>query len=389
MDARMLTLARQIVTYSIAVAPGENVLIESWDSADEITCALVEEIARAGGRPVVVREDARVRRALLLGLTKPSAELLAQLELERIQKMQAFISIRKSENVFEYSGLPPENVALYQLATAESRRHRMLRTKWCVLKFPCPSMAQMFHMGTGEFESFYYNAMLLDYQKMSQRAEPLMELMKRTDRVHIKAADTDISFSIKGCKGGPAFLNDTGNGRMNLPDGEVGGGVVKDSVNGVIHYNLPTTYNGIAFSSIRFEVAEGKIVKATCSDPARQQDLTHILDTDPDARYFGEFSLGINPAIHCAVGDILFDEKMWGTFHFTPGHTPSAIHWDMVLSQKAEDGGGEIWFDGLLIRKDGYFLPEPLLPLNPERLLPEIQNQHPGIALKTAQNSLE
>lgn len=349
-------------------------MIETWSGAEDLALCLVEEVQAAGGVPVVDIENARIRRAQLLGMTEEAAGVLAALELERIQKMQGYIAVRAIPNNFEYRDVGSGGLAFYERAMAEARYHRKRHTKWCSLKYPGPAMAQKFGMSTAGFEDFYFSAMLLDYKRMTELAQPLVDLVRRTDRVEVKTPKTDISFSIKGCKPEkPSFPNDTGNGRLNLPDGEIGCGVVKESVNGYICYNTPTVYNDIPFSGIAFTVESGRITGACCDDPRSIPGLNAILDTDEGARYFGEFSLGINPVIDKAVGDILFDEKMWGTMHFTPGHSPSAIHWDMVLSHRKEDGGGEIWFDGALIRKDGEFVPEILQPLNRENMLKEIR----------------
>jgi aminopeptidase len=251
-DPRLLQLARQIVTYAVDVQRGEKVLIESWTGAEELTLLVIEEVYRRGGLPVVDYENARGRRAQLLGMTEDAARALAEIELERIKKVQCYINLRAIENNFEYTDVPAEKNGVYDRAMGEARNYRKRNTKWCSLKCPGPAMAQKFGMSTNGFTDFYFDAMLLDYARMTELATPLMDFVKRTDRVHVKAADTDISFSIKGCKPDtPSFPNDTGNGRLNLPDGEMGCGVVKESVNGYIHYNTPTVYNDIPFSGLR------------------------------------------------------------------------------------------------------------------------------------------
>jgi len=191
--------------------------------------------------------------------------------------------------------------------------------------------------------------------------------MSKADRVHLKSPGTDLQFSIKGIGAKPC------EGTRNIPDGEVFSCPVKNSVNGTIQFNTPTIYAGTKFENIRLEFSQGRIVKATGSNEKR---LNEILDTDAGARYIGEFSLGFNPHIQNPMCDILFDEKIAGSLHFTPGQAyedcdngnRSAVHWDMVLIQRPEWGGGEVWFDGELIRKDGLFLPKDLRGLNPDKL---------------------
>jgi aminopeptidase len=228
-------------------------------------------------------------------------------------------------------------------------------------------MAQMANMSTEGFEDFYFNVCNLDYAKLSKAMEPLVELMEATDRVRITGKETDLTFSIKGL---PAIKCD---GHRNIPDGEVFTAPVRESVNGVITFNTPALYEGFTFERVRLEFQDGKIVNATAND---QKRLERILDTDEGARYIGEFALGLNPHILNPMKDTLFDEKISGSFHFTPGScydecdngNKSAIHWDLVFIQRPEYGGGEIYFDDRLIRKDGRFVLPALEPLNPENL---------------------
>jgi aminopeptidase len=228
-------------------------------------------------------------------------------------------------------------------------------------------MALQGSMSTTAFEDFFFDVCCLDYAKMSRAMDPLKELMERTDRVRLVARDTDISFSIKGL---PAIKCD---GQLNIPDGEIFSAPVKNSVNGRITFNTPALYNGFVYENISFLFKDGKIVEAT----SNATDMTNeVLDTDEGARYVGEFSLGVNPFITRAMKDTLFDEKITGSIHFTPGNAydecnngnKSAIHWDLVLIMTPEYGGGEIWFDGVLIRKDGRFTLPELQALNPENL---------------------
>jgi aminopeptidase len=236
-----------------------------------------------------------------------------------------------------------------------------------VLRWPTPSMAQAAGMSTEAFENLYFDVCTMDYARMGRAMAPLEKLMRKTDRVHLKGPGTDLTFSIKGigakmCKGD-----------RNIPDGEVFSCPVKTSVNGSIQFNTPTLYSGTKFENVRLELNDGKIVKAAANNNKR---LNEILDTDPGARYIGEFSLGFNPYILNPMCDILFDEKIAGSLHFTPGQAyeecnngnRSAVHWDMVLIQRPEWGGGEVWFDGKLIRKDGIFQTKELGGLNPQNL---------------------
>ena len=245
---------------------------------------------------------------------------------------------------------------------------RCNHTKWSVLRYPNDAMAQLAGMSTEEYEDFYFRACLVDYDKMGRAMEPLQKWMARTDKVHILGPGTDLTFSIKGI---PSFGM---HGNRNIPDGEIYTSPVRESVNGRITYNCPSPYDGFLFRDVCLEFRDGKIVEATSNNTPY---MNEIFDIDEGARYVGEFAFGVNPVITKPIGDILFDEKIAGSFHLTPGNSydnasngnHSAVHWDLIQIQTPEYGGGEIWFDDVLIRKDGLFVPEELQCLNPENLL--------------------
>jgi aminopeptidase len=268
------------------------------------------------------------------------------------------------------SDVPADKQKIYEQTVWEKvhRQVRIRKTRWCVLRWPAASMAQMAEMSTETFEDFYFNVCTLDYARMSRAMRPLKKLMERTNRVRLRGpADTDLSFSIKGI---PAICCD---GKVNIPDGEVFTAPVRQSVNGVIRFNCPTIYRGVTHNDVRLVFRQGKIIEASSSSTVK---LNEVLNTDPGARYVGEFAIGFNPYCLKPMKDILFDEKIAGSIHFTPGAcydeasngNHSAIHWDLVMRQTPEVGGGEVWFDGKLIRKNGRFVVSQLKGLNPENL---------------------
>jgi aminopeptidase len=366
-DPRYTKLARLLVNYSTALKKGDRVLLDMVDVPDEFTVELIRAARAAGATPLVETRHTRVGRELLLHTDENHATLARDFEMFRMKKMQAYIALRGADNMNENSDVPGERMKLYSKVMRPVLDYRVNKTRWCVLRWPSPSMAQAAGMSTEAFENLYFEVCTMDYAKMGRAMLPLEKLMARTDRVHLKGPGTDLAFSIKGigakmCKGD-----------RNIPDGEVFSCPVKNSVNGVIQFNTPTLYSGTKFENVRLELNDGKIVGATANNTKR---LNEILDTDAGARYIGEFSLGFNPHIQNPMCDILFDEKIAGSLHFTPGQAyedcgngnKSAIHWDMVLIQRKNWGGGEVWFDGKLIRKDGIFLPKELKPLNPQNL---------------------
>jgi len=368
-DPRMMKLADVLVGYSTGLKEGETIYVEAFDIPEEMVEVLVDRIYKAGGIPLISQKSNRVLRRIYRGATEEAMKLIGEVEMEKMKRADAYIGMRGSYNITEHSDVPEEKWDLYKKYWWEPVhiRWRVPKTRWVVLRWPTPSMAQQAEMSTEAFEEFFFRTCTMDYSKMSAAMDALKDLMERTDEVVIKGPGTDIRFSIKDI---PVIKAD---GHLNLPDGEVFTAPVKDSVEGVISYNAPTVYQGKIFTDVRLRFKEGKIVEATASDTA---SLNKILDTDEGARYTGEFAIGLNPYITRPMKDILFDEKIAGSIHLTPGNAyenafngnRSRVHWDLVLIQTKEWGGGEIYFDGELIRKDGLFVIEELLPLNPENL---------------------
>ena len=366
-DPRYKKLAKLLVDYSTELKKGDRVLLDLIDVPDEFSIELLRSARAAQATPLVEVRHTRITREILLGTNDRHAAVVRDIEMFRMKKVQAYIAIRGSANVSEASDVPGDRMALYSKTLRPVLNYRVNKTRWVVLRWPTPSMAQSANMSTEAFEDFYFDVCTMDYRKMARAMVPLQKRMKKADHVRLKAPGTDLTFSLKGIGAQPCV------GLRNVPDGEVFSCPVKDSVNGVIQFNTPTLYSGAKFENVRLELSNGRIIKATSSNTKR---LNEILDTDAGARYIGEFSLGFNPYILQPMCDTLFDEKIAGSLHFTPGQAyevcdngnRSAVHWDMVLIQRKEWGGGEVWFDGELIRKDGRFAPKDLRPLNPENL---------------------
>ncbi|HEX7078152.1 MAG TPA: aminopeptidase [Candidatus Eisenbacteria bacterium] len=368
-DPRSRQLAKTIVRHSCRLERGETVLIEAFDVADGLIHDLVDEAFAAGAIPLVyLRDNALIRRILLHGNDAQLAKQ-AEIELFQMKQAQAYVGIRASENVAELADVPPAHMALQAklLWKPVHSDYRVPKTKWVVLRYPNPAMAQLANMSTEAFERFYYDVCCVDYERMEAAIRPLRALMERTDRVRLTAPGTDLHFSVKGI--GVVSCH----GDKNIPDGECYTAPVRDSVEGTLAYNTPTLYQGTSFRDVRLTFERGRIVKAE-GNPADR--LNQILDQDEGARYVGEFSLGFNPKILHPMNDALFDEKIAGSLHFTPGQAyeqadngnRSQVHWDMVLIQRPDYGGGDVWFDDTLIRKDGRFVVKDLLGLNPEAL---------------------
>ena len=368
MDTRINKLAELLVNYSCDVQQGDKVLIDyEGDCCKNLVRQLIKNIYKRGGLPYVNIKDSAITREILLECSEEQLKFMNDYQLAQMKGMQGYIAIRAGANTSELSDVPSEKLNMYYKLTGPVLDYRVNETKWVVLRYPNSSMAQLANSSLEAFEDFYFNVCTLDYKKMSDAMDALVNLMNRTDKVRIKGPGTDLSFSIKDI---PAVKC---GGERNIPDGEVYTAPVKDSMNGTISYNTPSEEQGFTYENIVFEIKDGKIVNATANDNQRINDL---LDTDEGARYFGEFALGVNPYILEPMKDTLFDEKICGSFHLTPGASyedapngnKSAVHWDLVMIQRAEYGGGEIYFDDVLIRKDGIFVVPELECLNPENL---------------------
>ncbi|MHC5023051.1 MAG: aminopeptidase [Planctomycetota bacterium] len=370
-DPRYRTLARLLVEHSTRLQADEHILIEAFDAPEAMVIALVEAARAAGGHPHVALRRSRVMRALQRDAADANLEVWADCDRHRMTRMDAYLGLRGSENVSEFSDIDDEqmkrNARLYQKPVHFEQR--INHTRWCVLRWPTPSMAQLAQMSTEAFEDFYFDVCTLDYARMAVAAAPLAERMRQADRVHIEGpGDTDLRFSIRDIPVVPCT------GEMNIPDGECFTAPVRDSINGVIHFNTPTLYNGVTFENVRLVFEDGRVVEATADQNGDRIDA--ILDTDEGGRYTGEFAIGFHPLVTSPMKDILFDEKIAGSLHLTPGRAyedadngnRSEIHWDLVLIQRPEYGGGLIRFDDEVIRSDGLFVPENLQALNPDAL---------------------
>ena len=368
-DPRNVKLAQLIVDHSTRVKPGEVVLIESFDLAEGLVLDLVDAVHAARGTPLAFLRGNAVNRSLMRQGSESYFKLQAEIELFQMQKADVYVGLRAAHNGSELADVPPDQMAMYTrlLVQPVHLDYRVNHTRWVVLRYPNAAMAQSANMSTEQFEDFYYRVCTLDYGRMAEAIVPLKQRMDRTDAVRITGPGTDLTFSIKGIGAVPC------EGRRNLPDGECFTAPVRDSVNGAIRYNTPSLYLGTTFEGLSFTFQDGRIVAARGNPQAR---LDALLDTDEGARYVGEFSLGFNPYVMHPMKDTLFDEKIAGSLHFTPGQAyatadngnRSQIHWDLVLIQRPEYGGGEVWFDGEPVRKDGRFVAKELEGLNPERL---------------------
>ena len=369
-DERVVKLASNLLNYSTELKKGQTIIIEGSADAKDLIIELVKQTYAIGGYPFVRLSNDQIAREVLLGVSEEYSTLAANYARPLFEDAHAYIGIGVSNNVFETADVPVEKKNIHTKFYGKPI-HIDIRVKkgnWAILRYPNASMAQLAQTSLESFTDFYYKVCNLDYAKMHKAMESLKKVMEKTDKVRIVAPDTDLTFSLKGQS---AVIC---SGRHNIPDGEVFTSPVRESVNGKIRFNIPSLCKGVVHYDVVLEFKNGKVIKESSSNtPALQNELNQ----DEGSRYVGEFAFGVNPHISKPMYDTLFDEKMRGSIHMALGSSypdafngnKSQIHWDIIQSHEPEFGGGEVWFDDFLIRKDGKFLTKELQVLNPENLV--------------------
>lgn len=366
-DERLELLAQKVLESSVKLKCGEKAYLD-FTGVETLPFlnACIRVIAQMGGVPYPVFKTDEMWSDFLGNASVPAIQKYSESYARLMAEMDVCIRVVGSDNPYDMSALPEQGRLAYQKIFMDKvhMKIRIPNTRWCILRYPNPARAALAGMSTTAYEDFFFQSCLLDYRQMDAAMEPLVELMNRTDKVRIIAPGTDLSFSIRGIPASKCA------GNRNLPDGEVFTAPVLNSVEGKVAFNTQTKMNGVIFKNITLEFEKGKVIRA--SSLMNNRELQAILDLDEGARYTGEFAFGINPYILRETGENLFDEKINGSFHMALGNSipssdngnRSSIHWDLVQIQTESCGGGEIYFDGQLIRKNGKFVPDSLQGLN-------------------------
>jgi len=365
-------LARQFMRNAVQVRAGDNVWIEyRGPKAHPLAQACSADVLAAGATPHMVDSGSAAINAEVGPMSAEQIAAFGVALLERMKTMQGYIRIDDDADQSKLT-LSDDVRTLYKQAIGPMTAHRVNTTRWLVTVAPTEEFAAACGMTFPQFEEFYRDVCLIDYGTMTEAVKPLERLMTvgKTCRIVSPKQETDLTMSIDGIGATPCT------GANNIPDGECFTAPVRDSVNGTIKFG-PSNYDGQRFAFIKLTFKNGRIETAEAENAERTAMLNQMLDTDPGARYIGEFSLNFNPYVKHPTGSILFDEKIDGGIHMAAGRAyegitdngnRSAVHWDMVHIQRPDYGGGEVWIDGQLIRKDGRFVLPELEGLNPEQL---------------------
>jgi aminopeptidase len=364
-DPRIDKMARIVTKHALKVQPGDKVLIDATDECDEFIIAALEAVSDAGGISYTQHQSLQVRRAWLMGATTEQFDLWCDQQIGLRKQMDCIISLRAQDNSTELTDVPSETLRAYSnLNMKMGLEARKPGRRSTVIRYPSRSLAQQCEMSLEGFTDFFYKVCGMNFEVLHREMVPLKDAVDAADQVRIVAPDTDLSFSINDLECGISA------GTWNIPDGETAMGIVRESVNGRIAYNIPSNHQGFIYRDIALTFKDGKVIGVEAEEKAR---VEAILDTDGGARYIGEFAIGVNPYLTHYMIDTLFDEKMAGSLHFTPAGIDddgnrSYVHWDIIQSHLDHYGGGEIYFDGKLWRKNGMFTDEKLSGLNPDAL---------------------
>jgi len=363
-DPRIDKLADLLVHYSTEVKAKQKVLIQGELGGEPLMAAVFRKCLAAGAYPFVVPYTSDWVTSILKYASPEQFGPVYEPFKRMYETYDVRIRILGETNTKELSQFDPDKVSkLYEVYGKDLRivldREAKGEMKWVGTLFPTNGYAQDANMSLSQYEDFVYDACMPDaddpvgyWKNIAARQDKAIAWLKGKKHVHVTAPGTDLELSIEG----RPFINCAS--KVNVPDGEIFTSPVENSANGYVHYSFPTLHEGFEVSGIRLEFKDGKVVNASADK--NEDFLIKKLDTDPGARYLGEFAIGTNERIDRFTGQILFDEKIGGSFHMAVGHgypeskseNDSAIHWDMICDLRK---GGRITVDGELFYKNGKF----------------------------------
>lgn len=364
MNSETSKFIRKILLFSLELKKGDKIYIDiNGDASEQLQEYLFRQIINLGCLPKINVTTTHNYIQLVNKGDKEYFEYLYLTEKTNLELMDAYLNIKIDTNKFNYKELNKKNLELYYELYHLPKLIEASKKKWLVTELPTDSMAQFSELSTNQLRKIFFNASNIDFTKYDSELSYLKRLLDNTENIRVTGTNTNLSFSKKNIK---SFICD---GKSNLPDGEIFTAPIKESLEGYISFNLPTSFMGIRYNNIYLEFNKGRVVNYKSDN---NEALGSLLNKDEGSCYIGEFGIGFNPYIYKPMQNTLFDEKMAGSLHLAIGQSyemannenSSSIHVDFILCQLKEFGGGEIYFDNNLIRKDGYFTPIELNRLN-------------------------
>lgn len=363
MDYKNRELARQIANVSLRIEPGTKVYLK-YKSGDSIPLVklIIEEISAKGGVVFPVKYDKELEDFLMSTHTTNSIDAIMQKSCFENGFFDVFISLGSND---DFVKTPKSNLdVLDELKRMKMSLETMKDGKqWLLLNYPSIVDSNNLGMSYEDYYRYAMDAMTYDFSDMLDSVESLRVMMNEAKMVRIVGDNVNLSFNKEGIPAVSLL------GNVNLPDGEIYTSPIRTSANGFIRYNVPSPKNGLIFDDIYLEFKDGKVVDFDCRD--HKEEFERIISIDDGSRYIGEFAFGFNPAVTRPMKDILYDEKLCGSFHIALGNAyknafngnTSALHWDMIYLNKTNNHC-EIYFDDELVCRNGLFVPEKIKKLN-------------------------
>ena len=358
-DERLEKLARLLVDYSVEAREGEQVLLAGGAAAEPLIKEVYARLLEVGAIPVP--------QVALQGLQELFFEHARDIHYQKTppavravyEGADAVISVMAPHNTRALANVDPRKQQALGKRDKALQDMILEKDRWALTLFPTQALAQESEMGLGEYEEFVFGAMALDkddpvrfWREKAEEQGRLIERLERVREVRIVGPETDLTLSVEGRR----FLN--GDGRHNMPCGEIFTGPVEESASGTVYFGVPVAVAGREVSGVRLRFEEGRVVEASAEKG--EEYLHSMLDADEGARYLGELGIGTNFGIPRATKNILFDEKLGGTVHLaigrsyekTGGKNDSSVHWDLICDLRDD---GELYADDEIIEKDGSF----------------------------------
>jgi len=369
-DSRVQKFAKVLVEHSARIAPGDRVLIEATTAAEPLVRELFIQIMEKGGHPhpmvalpgmMPFSQD----EFYLTYANDSQLDFVPTFYKLAYDEFESRIRIHSSTNTRGTTNIDPvksqrRGKAISGITEAQMRRGGEGKFKWVTTLYPTDAYAQDAGMSLKDYEDFVFGAVhaheddpIAYWNSTKAGQQKAIDFLAGKDVVTLRGPNVDLTLSIKGRK----FMNSTG--MYNMPDGEIYTGPVEDSLNGWVKYTYPAIYGGVAVEGAELTFNRGRVQRATAEK--NEAYLIKMLESDEGSRHVGEFAIGTNFDINKFTGNILFDEKIGGTFHMALGagypetgsKNKSAIHWDMICDLRTDS---EITVDGELFYKNGEFV---------------------------------